>query len=134
MTGIVQPLQEAGWKVTFEMATVEEAVAHSLKEFDWLHGVMDSRFISGSRPLADELRCTLVQEVRVNRERRSIQAFLQEWRERQANQRDPAWLLEPDLEYSAGSLGELNRIRWAGRLLFGAESLSDRKKQIGKLV
>ncbi len=73
----------------------------------------------------DDLRLALIQEIEANRDRQSIRSFHEEWQERQAGQRDPACLLEPDLEYSAGSLGELNRIRWAGYLLDGEGTLAE---------
>ena len=62
-TGIVQPLQQAGWEVQSQVATTEEAVELCLRDFDWLSGMIDSRFISGSRPLVDGLRFTLLPPV-----------------------------------------------------------------------
>jgi [protein-PII] uridylyltransferase len=124
-TGIVQPLQQAGWEVQSQVATTEEAVELCLRDFDWLSNIIDSRFISGSRPLVDGLHLTLLQEIGVNKDRQSIRIFLEEWKERQAAQRDPRCLLEPDLEYSGGGLGELNRIRWAAYLLNGRGDLAE---------
>jgi [protein-PII] uridylyltransferase len=123
-TGIGQPLQQAGWDVEARVTTIEEAVEQCLNDFGWLSGIVDSRFISGSRALTDELRTTVRQAIEANRDRHSIRIFLEEWQERQAAQRDPRCLLEPDLEYSGGSLGELNRVRWAGFLLNGMGSLA----------
>ena len=75
--------------------------------------------------LVDDLRLLLVREIDSNRGWQSIRIFLEEWQERRNGQGDPAFILEPDLEYSAGSLGELNRIRWAGYLLNGGDALSE---------
>ena len=122
---IVQPLEQAGWDVQFQTATKDEAVKLGLNNFDWLGGILDSRFISGSRTLVDDLRLLLVREIDSNRGWQSIRIFLEEWQERRNGQGDPAFILEPDLEYSAGSLGELNRIRWAGYLLNGGDALSE---------
>ncbi|MGD8373142.1 MAG: hypothetical protein PVG64_08705 [Syntrophobacterales bacterium] len=124
-TGIVQPLQQAGWSVEFQMATTEQVVESCLVDFDWLSNIIDSRFISGSRPLVDDLRLNLAQRINADKDRQSIRIFLEEWKERQAAQRDPRCLLEPDLEYSGGGLGELNRIRWAGFLLNGRGNLAE---------
>jgi [protein-PII] uridylyltransferase len=96
-----------------------------LNNFDWLGGILDSRFISGSRTLVDDLRFLLVRELDSNREWQSIRTFLEEWQQRQNGQGDPSFILEPDLEYSAGSLGELNRIRWASYLLNGGDGSSE---------
>jgi len=123
--GIVQPLKQAAWKVEYKVATIHELVELSLNDFDWLAGILDCRFISGSRPLANQLRSTLRHEIDANRDRHSIRVFLEDWQERKDSQKDPACLLEPDLEYSGGSLGELNRIRWAAYLLNGAETLAE---------
>ena len=124
-TNIVEPLEQAGWDVQFQTATKEEAVKLGLNNFDWLGGILDSRFISGSRTLVDDLRLLLLRELDSNRDWQSIRMFLEEWQQRQNSQGDPAVILEPDLEYSAGSLGELNRIRWAGYLLNGGDGLSE---------
>ena len=77
-TGIVQPLEQAGWDVQFQTATIEEAVKLGLNNFLWLGGILDSRFISGSRPLVDDLRSSLLREIDSNRDFKSIRAFLQE--------------------------------------------------------
>ncbi len=118
---IVQPLEQAGWDVQFQTATIDEAVKLGLTNFDWLGGILDSRFISGSRTLMNDLRVLLEREIGSNRGWQSIKIFLEEWQQRNNGQGDPAFILEPDLEYSAGSLGELNRIRWASYLLNGGD-------------
>jgi [protein-PII] uridylyltransferase len=120
-TGIVQPLEEAGWEVQSEAIKVDDAVEQCLGDFSWLTSLLDSRFISGSRQLMDDLRLSLIQEIESNKDRQSIRAFLEDWQERKDGQLDPSFILEPDLEYSSGGLGELNRIRWAGYLLNGVE-------------
>jgi len=121
-TGIVQPLEQAGWDVQFQTATIEEAVKLGLNNFDWLGGILDGRFISGSRKLVDDLRFSLLREIDAKRDLQSIRAFVGEWQERNDRQANPEILLEPDLEYSGGSLGELKRIRWAGALLNGGDT------------
>jgi len=120
-TGIVQPLEQAGWEVQFQAIKVEEAVELCLRDFGWLSSLLDSRFISGSRHFMDELRLSLIEHIESDRDRRSVRAFLDEWQERKDGQLDPSFILEPDLECSSGGLGELNRIRWAGYLLNGSE-------------
>ena len=120
-TGIVQPLEQAGWEVQFKVINAEEAVELCLNDFGWLSSLLDSRFISGSRQLMDDLRISLIEQIETDRDRQSIRAFLEDWLGRKDGQLDPSFILEPDLEYSSGSLGELNRIRWAGYLLNGAE-------------
>jgi [protein-PII] uridylyltransferase len=124
-SGIVQPLQQAGWDVQSQVATPEEAAELCLNDFDWLSGIIDSRFISGSRALAEDLHFIIIQKIGADKDRQSVRIFLEEWQERQAAQRDPHCLLEPDLEYSGGSLGELNRIRWAAYLLNGTGAPAD---------
>jgi [protein-PII] uridylyltransferase len=124
--GIVAPLRQAGWDVIHCVTTPPEARDLALNDLSWLGAVIDSRFISGSRALMEELHLTVQREIQASRERPALLRFIQEWRERQAGQQDPAYLLEPDLEYSAGSLGELGRVRWAGFLVHG-------KKRLGQI-
>ena len=124
--GIVAPLRQAGWDVIHRVTIPPEARELALNDLLWLGAVIDSRFISGSRALMEELHFTVQREIQASRERPALLRFIQEWRERQAGQQDPAYLLEPDLEYSAGSLGELGRVRWAGFLLHG-------KKRLGQI-
>ena len=81
-TGIVQPLEHAGWEVQSEAIKVEEAVELCLSDFGWLSSLLDSRFISGSRQLADDLRLSLMEQIESDRDRQSIRAFLQDWLER----------------------------------------------------
>ncbi|MGB5924167.1 MAG: hypothetical protein WBH36_18220, partial [Syntrophobacteria bacterium] len=89
---IVQPLEQAGWDVQFQTATKDEAVKLGLNNFDWLGGILDSRFISGSRTLVDDLRLLLVREIDSNRGWQSIRIFLEEWQERRNGQGDPAFI------------------------------------------
>ena len=127
--GIVAPLQQAGWAVTYRVTTPTETLDLAVNDLVWLGAVIDSRFISGSRALMEELHLTLQRELQASRERPALVRLIQDWGERQATQKDPAYLLEPDLEQSAGSLGELGRVRWAGFLLHGKKRLG----QIGAL-
>ncbi|UCG11713.1 MAG: HD domain-containing protein, partial [Deltaproteobacteria bacterium] len=124
VSGIVQPLQEAGWEVSFESGRIRDVVDRSLTDLNWMSAMVDSRFISGSRTLVEDLRVSFMQEIQSKRHAALIRSFLEEWQARQSGQQEPECLLEPDLEYSAGSLGELNRIHWAGYLLYQSESLA----------
>ncbi|MBW1980446.1 MAG: hypothetical protein JRJ12_04445, partial [Deltaproteobacteria bacterium] len=119
LEAIALPLEQAGWQVNCQIASVEEAVTRAREELFWLQMLLDGRFISGSRPLMDHLRQQLGQESRQGCRWPSVQQLAADWRQRQRAQRDPDYLLEPDLDYSAGSLGELNRIRWSSALLYG---------------
>ncbi|MFP3870926.1 MAG: hypothetical protein ACLFVT_08640, partial [Syntrophobacteria bacterium] len=126
LAGIIEPLREAGWSITHDIATTAEIVERSLSELYWLGAAIDSRFITGCRTFADELLVSLGREIRSRGERpSSIRAFFNEWKERHHGQRNPALLLEPDLDYSAGSLGELCRMRWAGFLIYDTNTLAE---------
>ena len=79
-TGIVRPLEQAGWEVIFQLANIGEAVEMSLNDFDWLSAVVDGRFISGSRTLVDELRRSIREEIQANSDRHAIRVLLEDWK------------------------------------------------------
>ena len=74
-SGILRPLQAAGWEVTSHIATRGETVDLCLNDFDWLRAIVESRFICGARGLVDNLRMTLKEEIQTSRKRPSIRTF-----------------------------------------------------------
>jgi [protein-PII] uridylyltransferase len=121
---ITLPLMEAGWKLDVEQGAVDHLMDRARHDFDLLLHLLGARYISGSRPLAENLdkalggmiegqRNALLQRLRAANEARYLR-----------QQRPENWL-EPDLQQNPGGLADISGIRAACRIVADVRSLED---------
>ena len=123
MYEITEPLSEAGWKVEAFQGSVPQIVARARADSSFLFKLMDMRYISGNRSLADQLEVELAAHMSKNKG-----PLLQLLREtitvrEQLFEKTQNWL-EPDLDKNPGGLSEIGAIHAACRLS-GLCSLED---------
>ncbi len=103
---ITGPLMEAGWQVEAYQGSVEKIMELARAEFGFLLKLLDLRYISGNRTLADRLEAQIDDHIAQNRH-----AFRQTLREsiaaRSEQLDNPRNWLEPDIEQTPGDFPRL---------------------------
>ena len=121
---ITLPLSEAGWVVDPLQGTIESLVERGGRDFSFLLRLLESRYVSGSRQLADQLDKALESLVEERRDELLGRLF-ESVQARQAGLEDSQSWLEPDLETNPGGLGEIGSIRAACRMASSVRNLDD---------
>lgn len=121
---IVSPLKEAGWVVEAVQGTSVSLMEKAGGDFNFFIRLLDTRFISGNRGLADQFDRVL--EAFIEEFRNDLLVRLRESvlsRERLAD--TPEHWQEPDLYRSPGALDDISAIRAACRIAGNITSLED---------
>ncbi|MBW1974153.1 MAG: hypothetical protein JRI45_01075, partial [Deltaproteobacteria bacterium] len=103
---IINPLEEAGWKIDYEVLTDTEVIKRVDRDCQFLQEVASARYLSGNRSLLDKLELKLYEWFEANREF-YIQNFI-----------------EPDIIDFPGGLGDLRNLR-AALAVLGCTTLDD---------
>lgn len=121
---ITSPLNEAGWTIEAYRGSIPQIAAQALTDSALFQKLMDSRFISGNRSLAEQIEKAIDDQISKNREN-LLHSLLQSVRARdKLLERSRCWL-EPDLELNPGGLAEIGAIRAGCRIAAGIRSLED---------
>jgi len=121
---IVSPLQDGGWVVDLDTVHMEELLSRAEKDFPLFFQLLDARFLSGNRRMADRLDGAL-DELISSRPQEYLDHLHQQFRERQQRLEDDQSWFEPDLEQNPGGLQEISSIRLACRIADQSRSLED---------
>lgn len=121
---ILAPLEDAGWRMEPYQGTVEHIVGKAQTDLEFLLRVLEHRYISGNRQLAEQFEGVL-------------DAFLEGCRDdllqrvykvvdtRRQNLSNPGSWMEPDVEEMPGGLADICAIRAACRIAGNIRSLED---------
>jgi len=121
---ITGPLMEAGWGIDARQGTIEQLLEKAQGDFPFFLRLMETRYISGSRMLMDQLDKAL--ESLIEDRRDDLLGRLYETvKVREARLGDPESWLEPDLDQSPGALFDIMAIRIACRIGSNIRSLED---------
>ena len=121
---ITRPLTEAGWPVEAFRGSVAQIIDLARQNYGFFFKLMDLRFISGNRNLADLLEREIDSLIAKNRE--ALLGFLDESiRARKKLLENPQNWLEPDIEENPGGLSEIRAIRFGCRIESRLRNLED---------
>lgn len=121
---ITFPLTEAGWSVDAALGSIPHFLHSSREDVGFFFKLLECRYISGNRQMADQLEKALDLEVEKRRDELLSQLH-QMVRIREASLEEADSWLEPDLEQACGGLEDINAIRVAGRIAANMRSLED---------
>ncbi len=121
---ITGPLEEAGWSVRGLQGSIAQIAGLARDDTSLLQNLMDLRYISGNRALADELEKTLDAHIASNRD--ALLQWVHESAATRKNRLEEArnWL-EPDIEQNPGGISEIAAIRAGCRIASNIRSLED---------
>ncbi len=121
---LVGPLKEAGWVIDLEKKSLNDLLDRASTDFTFFLELLDARFLSGNRHLAEQLDDALEGMIE-ERRGECIDRLYGEFRERwQALEETDSWF-EPDLESHPGGLADMSAIRLACRITSNMRELED---------
>jgi [protein-PII] uridylyltransferase len=121
---IASPLMEAGWIVAVQEGTAEQLLERAHKDFGFFLSLLDTRYVSGNRLLADRFEKAL--ETCIEKHQNELlTGLLEAARGRLARLENPVSWMEPDLDENPGALSEITAIRAACRVVSNIRNLED---------
>jgi [protein-PII] uridylyltransferase len=121
---IIEPLSEAGWTVQSFQGSVAQIMEQARADSEFFFKLMDLRYISGNRSLADQLDREIDNHIEQDRE--SLLHFLFESiAARNKLLENPQNWLEPDIQENPGGLSEIRTIRAGCRIESKIRNLED---------
>jgi [protein-PII] uridylyltransferase len=121
---IATPLIEAGWAVDVQQGAIDSLLEQARGNAGCFLNLLDTRYISGNRLLAEQLEKTIDAFIEGHRNN-LLTALFESAHERKAGFDDPKFWLEPDLDRSPGGLAEITAIRAACRVASNICNLED---------
>lgn len=121
---IVLPLSEAGWNVDAQQGTASTLLEKARQDLPFFLKLLETRYISGSRQLADKFDKALESLIEERRDE-LLSRLHDSVKARQARLDDPDCWLEPDLVQNPGGLSEISTLRAACRVASNIRSLED---------
>ncbi len=124
MDEILSPLAESGWRLDPIAGSVDFFLSRCREDFEFLLKILEARYVSGSRPLVEQLDKALDAWIETERDR-LLQKLVERTRQRQSLLEKPESWLEPSLEENPGGLADIASIRAACRVAGSIRSLED---------
>ncbi len=121
---ITGPLTEAGWAVMIHQGTAVELMEQARSDFSFLLSLLEMRYISGNRQVAEELENVLESTLDAGRDG-LLSRLHSLTKERCARLGEERVWLEPDMELNPGGLADIAAIRLACRIASRVSHLDD---------
>lgn len=121
---ITSPLTEAGWTVEVRQGTMESALRQAREDFDFFLSLLEARYISGNRQLAEHLE-NAVEAFLEKHQAELLKVLYETSHGRLMRLNDAKNWMEPDLEQNPGGLAEITAVRAACRVVSNVRSLED---------
>ncbi|HBZ57133.1 MAG TPA: hypothetical protein DEO88_17140 [Syntrophobacteraceae bacterium] len=121
---IATPLEEAGWKLEVKVDQVEHLAGRAEIDFSYLQQLLAARYVSGSRPLMEQLD-RAVGELLAHHREQWLRRLREDCEARQLLLQDPSNWLEPDLQGNPGGLEDIHGVRMACRIAGEVRSIED---------
>jgi [protein-PII] uridylyltransferase len=121
---ITEPLIEAGWTVQAFQGSAAQIMEQAKTDSAFFFQLLDLRYISGNRNLADQLDREIDKHIEENREP-LLHSLLGSIETRHKLLENPQNWLEPDLENNPGGLSEIRTIRAGCRIESRVRNLED---------
>ncbi|MDO9527040.1 MAG: [protein-PII] uridylyltransferase, partial [Gemmobacter sp.] len=109
-------------KVGHATRTVKDCVRLAREDITIRTALLEKRFLAGDKPLAEELRAHLHDDLFAGTGPEFIEAKLAERAERHKKQGGQRYVLEPNVKEGKGGLRDLQTLYWIGKYLHGCES------------
>lgn len=125
---ILYPLWDLGLRVGHATRNTKDVIEEARRDIQTKNATLESRFISGSRPLYKKMRERFRQFCQNDKCAAYIEQRLREERERHIKAGDSIYLQEPDIKTGPGGLRDYQNILWMAHIKFGHKSFRDLEK------
>ncbi len=115
-------LWDIGLEVGHSVRTIKECVAQAEQDITIVTNLMESRLLTGSRELFQEMR-KMTGPDKIWPSDRFLAGKWEEQIERYAKYDDTAYNLEPNLKEGPGGLRDIHTIGWVAKRYFGCETM-----------
>lgn len=106
-------------KVGHASRTVKDCLRLGREDYTIRTALLERRYLTGHRPLADELRRRLTEDLFKGTGAEFIEAKLAERAERHKRQGGQRYVLEPNVKEGKGGLRDLQTLYWIGKYIHG---------------
>lgn len=112
-------------KVGHASRTVKDCLRLGREDYTIRTALLERRFLTGHRPLAEDLRRKLRSELFKGTGAEFIEAKLAERAERHKRQGGQRYVLEPNVKEGKGGLRDLQTLYWIGKYIHGVRRAAD---------
>jgi [protein-PII] uridylyltransferase len=131
---VLYPLWDAGFAIGHQVLLLQDVVDLAREDLATATSLLDWRHLAGDRALSDEVVWRVSGSLFSTSELARFAERLQEEVERRHERfGDSVYLLEPDVKNGAGSLRDLDVLRWAAHARYGAGEIGGLVR-VGALV
>ena len=118
-------LWDMGLKVGHATRSVDECVRQAKADMTIRTGILEARFIWGSRQLFAELRRRFLKEIVAGTGPEFVEAKMAERDARHTRMGDSRYVLEPNIKDGKGGLRDLQTLYWIGKYLYQVNEVSE---------
>ena len=116
-------LWDLGLKVGHATRSVDECMRQAKADMTIRTGILEARFIWGSRRLFTELRQRFLKEIVSGSGPEFVEAKLAERDDRHTRMGDSRYVLEPNIKDGKGGLRDLQTLYWIGKYLYQVDDV-----------
>jgi [protein-PII] uridylyltransferase len=118
-------LWDMGLKVGHATRSVDDCIRHAKADMTIRTGILEARFIWGSKNLFTQLRKRFLKDVVAGTGPEFVEAKLAERDERHMRMGDSRYVLEPNIKDGKGGLRDLQTLYWIGKYLYQVNEVSE---------
>src|SRR5215218_3883441 len=122
---ILYCLWDMGLKVGHATRSVDESIRQARGDMTIRTAILETRFLTGDRPLYDELVARFDKEVVQGTASEFVTAKLAEREERHRRGGQSRYVVEPNVKDGKGALRDLHTLYWIGKYVHGVERPGD---------
>lgn len=123
--GILYKLWDCGLKVGHAVRTVDQCIQHAKEDMQSLTGLLESRFICGSKELFQELESAVQKKCIAGSEDKYMEMRLRDQEERREKYGNSPFLQTPNIKNGCGGLRDFQNLMWMAYFKFRVRSLED---------
>ena len=120
---VVTMLWDVGFKVSQGVRSLKETFQFALTDHPTLCAFIESRFITGDRPLYDEFEDNFRRQCITGHEKEFLKARVADLRDRHGKSSHTIHLQEPNVKSSCGALRDYHNIIWVSYVKLGIRDL-----------
>jgi [protein-PII] uridylyltransferase len=118
-------LWDMGLKVGHATRSIDECMRQAKADMTIRTGILEARFIWGSKQLFTELRKRFLKEVVAGTGPEFVEAKLAERDDRHTRLGDSRYVLEPNIKDGKGGMRDLQTLYWIGKYLYQVNEVSE---------
>jgi [protein-PII] uridylyltransferase len=122
-------LWDLGLKVGHATRSIDECIRLAKSDITIRTAMLEARFLTGEKPLADELKKRFARQVMAGTGPEFVEAKLAERDARHKRMGDSRYVLEPNIKEGKGGLRDLQTLYWIGKYLYGVEEVPELTKK-----